>query len=48
MTEQTKYDGAGMWLTHMAMPFVRAHPQVTSAIIAPRTMDQPDDLLAGS
>jgi aryl-alcohol dehydrogenase-like predicted oxidoreductase len=58
MTDKAKYDaveqllpvahGAGMSLTHMAMAFVLAHPQVTSAIIGPRTMEQLDDLLAGS
>jgi NAD-binding of NADP-dependent 3-hydroxyisobutyrate dehydrogenase/NAD binding domain of 6-phosphogluconate dehydrogenase len=34
-------------MTHLAMAFVIAHPGVTSAIIGPRTMEQPDDLLAG-
>jgi aryl-alcohol dehydrogenase-like predicted oxidoreductase len=58
MTDTAKFDTveqllpvaqeAGMSLTHMAMAFVLAHPQVTSAIIGPRTMEQLDDLLAGS
>jgi aryl-alcohol dehydrogenase (NADP+) len=39
---------AGMSLTHMALAFVMAHPGVTSAILGPRTMEQLDDLLAGS
>ncbi|GAA1851288.1 aldo/keto reductase [Pseudonocardia ailaonensis] len=39
---------AGLSLTHLAMAFAIAHPGVTSAIIGPRTMDQLDDLLAGS
>lgn len=58
MTDPAKFDvverllpvaqEAGMSLTHMSMAFVLAHPQVTSAIIGPRTMEQLDDLLAGS
>lgn len=58
MTDEAKYEAveqllpvaqeAGMSLTHMAMAFVLAHPQVTSAIIGPRTMEQLEDLLAGS
>ena len=39
---------AGLSLTHLAMAFAVAHPGVTSAIIGPRTMEQLDDLLAGS
>ena len=39
---------AGMSLRHMALGFVVAHPAVTSAIIGPRTMDQLEDLLAGT
>jgi len=39
---------AGMPLTHLAMAFSVTHPAVTSAIIGPRTMEQLDDLLAGS
>ncbi|HEV8065372.1 MAG TPA: aldo/keto reductase, partial [Acidimicrobiales bacterium] len=39
---------AGVSLTHLAIAFVIAHPGVTSAIIGPRTMDQLDDLLAGT
>ncbi|MFD5831930.1 aldo/keto reductase, partial [Lentzea sp. NPDC060358] len=33
---------------HLAMAFATAHPDVTSAIIGPRTLDQLDDLLAGA
>ena len=39
---------AGTSLTHLALAFVVTHPAVTSAIIGPRTMDQLEDLLAGS
>jgi aryl-alcohol dehydrogenase-like predicted oxidoreductase len=39
---------AGMPLKHLAMSFVVSHPAVTAAIIGPRTMDQLQDLLAGS
>lgn len=39
---------AGLKLTHLAMAFVITHPGVTSAIAGPRTMEQLDDLLAGS
>jgi aryl-alcohol dehydrogenase-like predicted oxidoreductase len=39
---------AGCSLTHMAMAFVAGHPDVTSAIIGPRTMEQLTDLLAGA
>ena len=39
---------AGLPMTHLAMAFAIAHPGVTSAIIGPRTMEQLDDLLAGS
>jgi aryl-alcohol dehydrogenase-like predicted oxidoreductase len=39
---------AGLSLTHLALAFVIAHPGVTSAIIGPRTIQQLDDLLAGS
>ena len=38
---------AGLRMTHLAMAFAIAHPQVTSAIIGPRTMEHLDDLLAG-
>jgi aryl-alcohol dehydrogenase-like predicted oxidoreductase len=38
----------GISLTHMAMAFVMAHPGVTSAILGPRTIEQLDNLLAGS
>lgn len=37
-----------MSLTHLAMAFATAHPDVTSAIVGPRTMDQLEDLLAGA
>ena len=33
-------------MTHLATAFAIAHPGVTSAILGPRTMEQPDDLLA--
>ncbi|OPF84557.1 aldo/keto reductase [Streptomyces antioxidans] len=39
---------AGLSLPHMAIAFVRAHPAITSVIIGPRTMEQLEDLLAGS
>ena len=35
-------------MTHLAMAFAIAHPDVTSAIIGPRTMEQLDDLLTGA
>ena len=38
---------AGLSITHLSMGFAVAHPDVTSAIIGPRTMAQLDDLLAG-
>ncbi|NAS20270.1 aldo/keto reductase [Herbidospora sp. NEAU-GS84] len=38
---------AGLPMTHLAMAFATAHPDVSSAIIGPRTMEQLDDLLAG-
>jgi aryl-alcohol dehydrogenase-like predicted oxidoreductase len=41
-------EAAGLSLTHMAMGFVMAHPDVTSAILGPRTMQHLDDLLAGA
>ncbi|WP_245702089.1 hypothetical protein [Streptomyces aurantiacus] len=37
-----------MPLTHLAVAFATAHPDVTSAIIGPRTMDQLEDLLRGA
>lgn len=40
-------DDAGLPMTHLAMAFAIARLGVTSAIIGPRTMEQPDDLLAG-
>lgn len=39
---------AGLPLAHLALAFVVAHPEVTSAIIGPRTMAQLDDLIAGA
>jgi aryl-alcohol dehydrogenase-like predicted oxidoreductase len=39
---------SGLSLTHMAMAFAMAHPNVTSAILGPRTMQHLDDLLAGA
>ncbi|MFJ8790591.1 aldo/keto reductase [Streptomyces sp. NPDC102462] len=39
---------AGLSLTHLAMAFATGHPDVTAAIIGPRTRDQLDDLLAGA
>ena len=39
---------AGMTVTHLAIAFVLEHPAVSAAIIGPRTMDQLDDLLAGT
>jgi aryl-alcohol dehydrogenase-like predicted oxidoreductase len=41
-------EGLGTSLTHLAVAFAIAHPTVTSAIIGPRTMDQLNDLLAGT
>ena len=41
-------EAAGLSLTHMGIGFVMAHPDVTSAILGPRTMQQLDDLLAGA
>jgi aryl-alcohol dehydrogenase-like predicted oxidoreductase len=38
---------AGLPMTHLAIAFAIAHPDVTSAIIGPRTMEQLEDLLAG-
>jgi len=38
----------GCSLAHLALAFVVAHPDVTAAIIGPRTMDQFTDLLGGS
>ncbi|MEV6825279.1 aldo/keto reductase [Amycolatopsis sp. NPDC051102] len=39
---------AGIPLRHLALAFVTAHPEVTSAIIGPRTEEQLADLLAGA
>ncbi|MEE1940009.1 aldo/keto reductase [Streptomyces sp. TRM 70361] len=39
---------AGMPITHMAMAFAVNHPDVTSAIIGPRTLAHLEDLLAGA
>ncbi|MFJ6677167.1 aldo/keto reductase [Actinosynnema sp. NPDC091369] len=41
-------ESAGLSLTHLAIAFAIAHPDVTSAIIGPRTIEQLDDLLAGA
>ncbi|MBX9388085.1 aldo/keto reductase [Streptomonospora nanhaiensis] len=41
-------EDAGMPLTHLAMAFATTHPDVTSAIIGPRTEEQLADLLAGA
>ncbi|MCO5971313.1 aldo/keto reductase [Actinoallomurus sp. WRP9H-5] len=41
-------DEAGVSLTHLAMAFAVGHPDVTSAIIGPRTMEHLDDLIAGA
>ena len=38
---------AGLSITHMAMAFAIAHPNVTSALVGPRTAEHLDDLLAG-
>ncbi|GGK91765.1 aldo/keto reductase [Nocardia jinanensis] len=58
MTDERKLDAvetlipiaeqAGLSLTHLALAFAIAHPAVTSAIIGPRTVEQLDDLLAGT
>ena len=40
-------EDAGLKMTHMAMAFAIAHPNVTSALIGPRTAEHLDDLLAG-
>lgn len=37
---------AGMSLTHLALAFITSNPQVTAAIIGPRTMQHLDDQLA--
>ncbi|MGH2653419.1 MAG: aldo/keto reductase [Actinomycetota bacterium] len=39
---------AGVPPAHLALAFTLTHPAVTSAIIGPRTMEQLEDLLAGS
>ncbi|WP_328453471.1 MULTISPECIES: aldo/keto reductase [unclassified Amycolatopsis] len=41
-------DEAGLPLVRLAMAFAVAHPDVTAAIIGPRTMAQLDDLIAGA
>jgi aryl-alcohol dehydrogenase-like predicted oxidoreductase len=41
-------ENAGISLTHMAMAFVITHPGVTAALLGPRTIEQLDDLLAGT
>ena len=38
---------AGVSMPHVAMAFAISHPGVTSALLAVRTMEQLDDLLAG-
>ncbi len=44
----TLAEETGHSLTHVAMAFATSHPDVTAAIIGPRTMDQLDDLLVGA
>ncbi|MFF3818428.1 aldo/keto reductase [Streptomyces bluensis] len=44
----TLAEEAGHSLTHLAMAFAISHPDITAAIIGPRTMDQLDNLLAGA
>ncbi|MFD9395251.1 aldo/keto reductase [Streptomyces sp. NPDC060000] len=44
----TPAEGTGHSLAHVAMAFATSHPDVTAAIIGPRTMDQLDDLLVGA
>jgi aryl-alcohol dehydrogenase (NADP+) len=39
---------AGMPITHLAMAFAISHPGVSSALLGARTMEQLDDLLAGT
>ena len=39
---------AGLSMTHLAMAFAIAHPGVTSALLGARTLEQLDDLLAGT
>jgi aryl-alcohol dehydrogenase-like predicted oxidoreductase len=39
-------DDAGIPLAHLATAWAMEHPQITSVIIGPRTMEQLDDLLA--
>jgi aryl-alcohol dehydrogenase-like predicted oxidoreductase len=41
-------DKAGLPMTHLALAFAIAHPDVTSAIIGPHTTEQLDDLLASA
>jgi aryl-alcohol dehydrogenase-like predicted oxidoreductase len=41
-------DEAGLPLSHLATAFTTTHPDVTSAIIGPRTMEQLQDTLAGA
>ena len=43
---QALADEAGIPLTHLATAWAMEHPDVTSVIIGPRTMDQLEDLLA--
>ncbi|EXU62752.1 aldo/keto reductase [Streptomyces sp. PRh5] len=44
----TLAEAAGHSLPHLAMAFAISHPDVTAAIIGPRTMDQLDNLLTGA
>jgi len=46
VTLQGLADEAGLPLTHLATAWALEHPDVTSVIIGPRTMEQLDDLLA--
>ena len=41
-------DKAGVPPAHLALAFTVSHPAVTSAIIGPRTIEQLEDMLAGS
>jgi aryl-alcohol dehydrogenase-like predicted oxidoreductase len=38
---------AGLSMPHLAMAFATSHPDVTSALLGARTMEQLEDLLAG-
>jgi aryl-alcohol dehydrogenase-like predicted oxidoreductase len=41
-------DETGLPMTHLAMAFTTAHPGVTSALLGARTMEQLDNLIAGT